>query len=206
MPANVADWKRPPSLSTLEPLVNSIYLHYMSPGWAMRPVADLLVRVPGADGTYASSSYKVVPRNYVPYPGMMLCGESRTERCGLAEQLKPLDYLGGPDAPGMGTTFADDDARWQYADASRRVADWNSANSGDLVLLGNMRNGFHFGPEGLRGNHGSLTSADAKVPIAFGYPGWTGDRDTTFTILSDYLTQNGVPVKEAETIRRFFLR
>jgi hypothetical protein len=44
------------------------------------------------------------------------------------------------------------------------------------------------------------------VPIAFGYPGWTGEADTTLRPIQDYFAAPGGPVLEAEALRRFFLQ
>jgi hypothetical protein len=64
-------------------------------------------------------------------------------------------------------------------------------------------------PDAYKGNHGSLTSADAVVPIAFGYPGWTGasgTSGTTFSQLKSYLTTAGAGATEAEAMRVVLFR
>ena len=59
-----------------------------------------------------------------------------------------------------------------YALPALRAASLNSPNSGDIVVLANLASGFQFDEEdGLLGEHGSLTFADAVVPIAFASPG-----------------------------------
>lgn len=112
------DWTKPPSLERLAPIVESIDRNYLlaaGTGWAARPVADVLVRVPGPDLTkFEGSTYKVVPRSGTPErkaPTENTCGESQTL------------------------------AKWEYALPAERVASLASENSGDIILLANLEQG-----------------------------------------------------------------
>jgi len=97
------------------------------------------------------------------------------QRCGLLAQLVDVNTL-----PGIGTNFEGEDARgfensrWRYNNAGARLDAWISVSTGDIVLLANVRNQFQFG-NSYSAQHGSLTFADSLVPVAFGYPGATGD-------------------------------
>jgi len=209
------DFTQPPSVDVLEPFVDQIYKNYIAAAgtsWSNRPISDILVRVPGTAG-FSDSSYMVVPRDY-KLSGIFACGASGMDECRLGNQLQPPSYL-------LGKGYGDPpDTRWQYALPTERLARLNSPNSGDIVVLANMSAQFHFDDDkGLPGNHGSLTYADAIVPVAFGYPGGDAVPDALKPIV-DYLegvnpigftlpTKEGVvwdSVNEAEAtaIRRFF--
>ena len=173
----------------IEPLVRSIYTNYsLLRPWSTRPVADILVRVPGPAGDFQGSVYKVVPRT-------LDLGQP------LEAQLLGLDTLVGQGI-GEDGSFEGSDSNWLYADPVARLENYISANTGDILVLANVRHGYQFGG-GYKGNHGSLTKADAQVPIAFGYPGSTGPNDTTFKPLANYLATPGAT--EALAMRVFLL-
>jgi len=155
--------------------VDSIYGHYIGFGigpelpWDTRPIADILVRVPGPSG-FLGSRYKVVPRNYKP--GYLMCGNTP---CTLEAQLQEIGCQQPSDACLERKRYGDGtDAEWMYAMPSERLASLNSPNSGDIIILANLKNQYHFDfGGGIPGDHGSLTYADAIVPVAFGFPGGT---------------------------------
>lgn len=82
-----------------------------------------------------------------------------------------------------GSRFRSDDPAFDYADPARRVAEWASENSGDIIILANMKDRFFFDKGTLHSNHGSLTYADAQTPLAFSYPGATSDIPDLDTVL-----------------------
>ena len=191
------DWTKPPTVEELEPIVSAIFNSYIGPAgalrpWPARPIADILVRVPASPNTFDDSEYKVVPRDYDP-----------NRSGGLQGQLVGLETLEGL---GIGEDLVEP---WTYKDPVRRVTESISANSGDIVLLANARYGFQFGRP-FKGQHGSLTSADSLVPVAFGYPGATGDaeEDNTLAPVIQFLEQfPGDPIEaivEALALERFF--
>jgi hypothetical protein len=195
------DWTKPPSLTDTEPIVNSIFLSYVDRPWPERPVADILVRVSSSPDSFEGSRYKLVPRNYDP--DRSNCGDG-TERCGLEEQLVEIDEL---ENLGIGENPP---LRWTYNDPKRRIEEWISVNTGDIILLVNGRDGFHFSARGLNGQHGSLTFADSLVPVAFGYPGATSNasQDNTMATIRDFLDSFDVePIQaivEAQALEKFF--
>ncbi len=211
------DWTRPPSAEDLEPIVNGIYDWYMSGELTpLRPVSDILVRVPSEinPNSFQESRYMFVPRDY--FSNKSDCGPSGTERCGLARQLVELgDYFDMHAGIGEDPAFP-----WTFNHPVDRINNWISANTGDIVLLGNAREGYQFDKKGARGQHGSLTYADSLVPIAFGYPGSTGDadKDTTLKAIVEFLSELPTEetgdeededpaiqaIAEAEAILRFF--
>jgi hypothetical protein len=156
----------------------------------------------------------VVPRDFKP-TGVFACGASGSDACTLATQLQPLSYLEGK---GYGDS---PEPRWMYALPAERLARFNSPNGGDIIVLANMSTGFHFDSDsGIPGNHGSLTYADAVVPVAFGYPGGDALPDVLKPIVTylesvshiGYTTASGetaiwdgLTEAEATAIRRFFL-
>lgn len=149
----------------------------------------------------------VVPwETYKPFPEKYECGNPiGTKRCGLPEQLVELDTL---DAAGRG--MGDEQTvpvPWNYARVEERVNNWISANSGDIVLLANGRYRFQFGAP-YRGQHGSLTEADALVPVAFGYLGTTGSADTVLETLKSFFLNKPEPIAEPgveeKALRAFF--
>jgi hypothetical protein len=183
-------WTAPPSLNLLQAPVRRIYEQYVQPAgddWSRRPLAAILVRDPEGSSVLGAGRYKVFD------PIGAGCTDNRT--CSLAQQLLPLETL-----KGMGPEpFAVGDI-WAYRDPERRVnAEFSSANSGDIVLLANVRSyahgaragkpGFQFQEPyryaafrvgGYASQHGSLSEADARVPVAFGTIGAampTGDED-----------------------------
>jgi hypothetical protein len=201
------DWTKPPTVDALEPIVNAIFNSYIGPAgalrsWPDRAIADILVRVPANPDTFEGSEYKVVPRDYDP--NRSDCGNG-TERCGLAKQLAELETLRDK---GIGEAPV---SPWKYNDPERRIADLISANSGDVILLANAADGYQFGPS-FKGNHGSLTEADSIVPVAFGYPGGTGnlDEDDTLRPVIEFLSEQQFPespiqaIVEALAIEKFF--
>jgi len=199
------DWTKPPSLTDLEPLVNSIFRAYITPvkdDWTRRPVADILVRVPAPDAPdrFERSHYMIVPREYDPDKR---CG---AQLCGLAVQLQELN---DPNAPTFVGSAPDAEGRWLFNNAKDRIENWISVNTGDIVLFANGRDGFQFSSKGYNGEHGSLTFADSLVPVAFGFPGATGpaNEDTTLEPILQFFSQYGDRVQdivEARTLERFF--
>lgn len=180
----VPNWRNPPSVEQLEPIVNRIFNSYIGPAgalrpWPERPIADILVRVPRSQERFEGSVYKVVPRDYDPTRSN--CGDG-TEKCGLADQLADLETLEGLGI-GDNPSFP-----WTYSNPVGRINDMISANSGDIVLLANGRDGYQFGVP-YRGQHGGLTHADSIVPVAFGFPSATGniDEDNTLKSVIDFL-------------------
>lgn len=203
------DWAQPPRVSDLEPLVNSIVHQYVE-GWSEPPVGEILVRVPVAEGvdsvgSFGVTKYKVVSKDYIPDPSRNECGASGSEPCTLAAQLIEVGELENR-VLGSGSG-----ARWSYRAAEQRIQEWKSPNSGDIVLFANAPAGYQFG-HGYRANHGSLTPADALVPVAFGYPGASGspDEDDTlrrvFELLASELSRDPPQPKrlEALALERFF--
>jgi predicted AlkP superfamily pyrophosphatase or phosphodiesterase len=201
------DWTKAPTVEELEPIVNAIFNSYIGPAdalrpWPDRPIADILVRLPANPDTFEGSEYKVVPRDYDP--NRSNCGNG-TERCGLAEQLAELGTLRDK---GIGEAPV---SPWKYNNPDKRIADLVSANSGDIILLVNARYGYQFGPP-FKGQHGSLTEADSVVPVAFGYPGATGDLDDDDTLspVIEFLSEQQFPespiqaIVEALAIEKFF--
>jgi hypothetical protein len=176
-------WTAPPSLERLTPLVNKI--RAMTTIWSPAVITDVLVRVPGPTGEFAGSQYRVVPRNYVPpvctggscQPTAWNCGVGRNQACTLEAQLLDLSKM--TEAP-----FTSGDRDFDYADPDRRVPEWASENTGDIVLLANMKDKFFFDKGALASNHGSLTYADAKTPLAFSFPGATSQLSTEDTVLT----------------------
>jgi len=187
------DWTTSPSVADLEELVDSLYRTYIAPfgdDWQTRPVADILVRKPAIAGSFVGSKYWVVPRNYVPGQG-------------LENQLVDVSTLQGL---GYGPGAFNEGEMWAYDDPARRVADFVSPNTGDIVLLANAAGGFQFGAA-YRGQHGSLTVADSRVPVAFAYPGATAS-DTLLDKLALFLGGLPDPVRslvEAAALEVFFL-
>ena len=182
------DWKTPPSLERLAKPAWRIYDHYVKPSispetgevdWAKRPIAAILVRIPGQAQPFTDGKYKVFA------PERAAC---KTAECPFETQLFDLGTLDtiGPDAGTSG--------EWAYVAPERRVNDeFGSVNTGDIVLLANIRGGpgnrlreggrggFSFGQhndkpgKGYRSQHGSLVGVDAHVPVAFGNPSAIGD-------------------------------
>ena len=81
---------------------------------------------------------------------------------------------------------------------------------------GESRRGFQFG-QPYQSQHGSLTLADAVVPVAFGYPGGVlaGDKDTVLAPIRQLFGSDPAPgqptptldqILEAPAIRAFFHR
>jgi hypothetical protein len=95
-------------------------------------------------------------------------------------QLKGLEYLEGSE-PTAGNGA--------YADPARRIGEWISENSGDIIVLANMVKddgfGYYFDEGSKQSTHGSLTYGDAIVPLAFSYPGATSEDDEVDTVLRD---------------------
>jgi predicted AlkP superfamily pyrophosphatase or phosphodiesterase len=187
------DWAKPARVADLEEIVDSLYETYIAPfgdDWPNRPVADILVRKPGSATSFDGSAYWVVPRNYVPGAGLE----------GQLVEVSTLQGLGyGPGAFNEGET-------WAYDDAARRVAEFVSPNTGDIVLLANGPAGFQFGGAYLA-QHGSLAVADSRVPVAFGYPGGSRN-DTLLDKLTQFLGALPDPIRtlvEAAALEVFFL-
>lgn len=209
-------WTKPASTSNLEPIVNSLYYTYMSGrAWSEKPIADILVRVPGNDGGFDGSRYKVVPRNYDK--NRSDCGPQHTQHCSLQDQLLETSML---DGLGIGSEFDEATSDWLYASPEERLRDSISMNSGDIVLLANGRWEYQFG-EPDKAQHGSLTLKDAQVPLAFAYPAAVGDgtQNNLLAPLSDFLA--GLPAglvpacsgpleqrrcNEEQALERFFFR
>ena len=188
------DWTTPPSVADLGEIVDSLYATYIAPfgdDWQNRPVADILVRKPAsATAGFYGSEYWVVPRNYVPGQG-------------LESQLVEVSTLQGL---GYGPGAFNEGEMWAYEDAARRVADFISPNTGDIVLLANGAGGFQFG-DAYSAQHGSLTVADSRVPVAFGYPGGAKS-DTLLDKLALFLGALPDPIRtlvEAAALEVFFL-
>jgi hypothetical protein len=169
------DWVKPPSVEKLDPYVKALFKTYVAgrgwegKGWQNQPVADILVRVPAQADSFDGSTYWAVRRDFNPANP-------------LADQLMPvgdLAALGIGDAPY---------GAWQYNDPADRVRDWTSPNTGDIILLANARHGYQFGAP-YRGQHGSLTYADSIVPVAFGFPGASGNssEDTLLAPIRNFL-------------------
>jgi hypothetical protein len=175
-------WLNPASLERLAPLVSRIHqaTHTATNG----PVAGILVRTPAEDGQFASSEYRVVPADYVPptcgadgrQPCASTCGPDRDAPCTLEAQLLGLSSL-DTEASGAGASG------FHPVDAERRIAEWVSENTGDIVLLANMKEGFYFDRAGLVSTHGSLTSLDSLTPLALAYPGATSELESEDDVL-----------------------
>ena len=215
------DWTKPPSLDDLELIVNQIAFSYMfTPDGGPSPIADVMVRVPSSEfpDDFDKSFYTMLRRDY--HPARVDCGSgglgTGDELCGLLPQLMTLeDYFTAHPGMGDGAEFP-----FTFNNPVNRIRDWISTNSGDIVVFGNARQGYQFANKPYKGQHGSLTYADSLVPIAFGYPGATGDatQDTTLQLLRDFVAQlvtqtsvsvdSGEPViqaiAEAEALRAFF--
>jgi hypothetical protein len=189
------DWKKAPSLSDLEPLVNQLFDAYVKT--KPRIVAKMLVRVPGSagpSGGFDGSTYWVVPDTYRH-------DNSCQGRCTLANQLQRADTLSSQSLDGK--------PGWEFSEPDRRLKESISVNSGDIVLLANLTEGFQFGA-GLKAQHGSLTSRDALVPVAFAYPRASGTPDQDDTIKSLLQLFGGSSARltapsEALGLRTFFL-
>lgn len=212
------DWIHPASLDDLQPIVNSLWDTYMpknKDNWGARPIADILVRVPGPDGGFTGSRYKVVPRDY-HHGTARDCGTDQNQACTLGAQLAEASTLEGL---GIGADFDEATNDWRYAAPAERLADAISANSGDIILLANGRWNYQFG-EPDRAQHGSLTFKDAQVPMAFGFPTATGDpkKDDMLAPILDFLKGqpdrvaacSGDPQSrtciEEQTLERFFIK
>jgi hypothetical protein len=190
------NWTAPPSLSKLIPLVRRLYSQYVLPHrdtWALRPVAAILVRDPPRGTAFGSGQYMAYA------PELSDC----TSACTFVDHLVPLSKLQGIGPEPYG--------EWAYADAETRVnGQFNSVNTGEIVLLANSRFGYQFG-EPYRSQHGTLTSADALVPVAFGYPAasYPSDIQNILGPIVDLFgtLPTGSPVKaiiEAPAIEEFF--
>ena len=169
-------WKTPPSLERLTPLVNNIHAtkaaaaKFLPEGESA--VKDILVRVPGPEGTFASSRYKVVRRDYKRVclgkdtSCERTCGTG-AELCTLENQLVDLRDLESFQPPPAKPEFA-------YAEPERRVnLEWASENGGDILILTDMEREYCFDKGPLPSTHGSLSYKDALVPLGFSYPGAT---------------------------------
>jgi len=161
---------------------------------------DMLVRVPDPGATlFSQSHYEVVPRDYKPDPTDHTCGPMFVDACTLKNQLKPLEYLEGK---GLADDISVENGKWAYQQPVARIQALASENSGDIILFANMKEKYQF-ELGYKGNHGSLTAADAKVPIAVSYPAGAKDvRDAMLEEVQQYL--EGSEVKESGVILRFF--
>ena len=100
---------------------------------------------------------------------------------------------------------------WEYVAPEDRVnRDFSSANTGDILLLANMRNGYQFGVP-YRSQHGSLTRADASVPVAFGHLGAAGNGSPNDllgpirSLFAEYPDGTTTPL-ETKAILKFFDR
>jgi hypothetical protein len=191
------DWTTLPDQSRLFIPARNLYDTYVRPylssGWDNRPVAAILVRATG-------NQYKAFDPEAT---GCLQPG------CTFDEMLIELGEM-----TGMGADLTSPEGKkWLYADAERRVnQEFKSVNTGDIILLANVRHGFQFGAP-YASQHGTLTFADALVPVAFGYPGGPsgpGTDDDLFaplrTFFSD-LPSGAEPIGdmlEAKAIRRFF--
>ena len=164
-------------------------------------------------GGFQNSAYWAVRHDYDPDKLEAACGDGTTPKaCPLSARLMPLSDL---DALGMGPAPYD---LWRYNDAASRVGAWASPNTGDIVLISNSRYQFQFGAA-YRGQHGDLSFADSLVPVAFGFPGASGDKneDTLLAPIRDYFAEAGEVsladpairfdrrMLEAEAMRAFFL-
>jgi hypothetical protein len=176
-----------------------LHARYVKPfqnDWSRRPVAAILVREPGPNG-FSDGVYKA----YLPELSKCQVG------CTIVDALFPLN-----DLPPMSSA-----AEWQYWEAHRRLnLEFSSVNTGEIILLANLPAGFQFG-QGYNSQHGSLTRADAVVPVAFGYPGGAqmGDKDTVLEPIRQLFGGDppaGQPIPtldkmlEAPAIRSFFRR
>ena len=217
--ANTYDWTKPPPLADLELLVNQIVFSYIfGLDDGPSPIADLMVRVPSPEfpDDFDKSVYKMIRRDYDPTridcgPGGIGTGE---DLCGLEHQLMTLEEYFAENLQ-MGE---DSEFRWTFNNPVNRIRDWISTNTGDIVVFANAKEQFQFVPLGpANAQHGSLTYADSLVPIAFAYPGATGDatEDTTMQALREYMSQLpsvGVDggqqviqaIAEAEALRALF--
>jgi len=74
-----------------------------------------------------------------------------------------------------------------YADPARRIREWTSENSGDIIVLANMikddGSRYYFDEQTKQSQRGSLSHADSVVPLAFSYPGATSRDDTVDRVL-----------------------
>jgi hypothetical protein len=181
------DWKRAPSLDDMEPIVSNLFDAYVHKAWDHRPVSDILVRRPGGTDGFKNDHYRVLARDYDR--NKSTCGAGGTQHCTLDDQLlDPKVMLGF----GNGFEFDATPPEWRYHDPADRLDDWISPNSGDVVLLGNGVWGYQFGAP-YSAQHGSLTLADARVPLVFGFPAATGDKsdDTMLDAINDVLSNTG---------------
>jgi hypothetical protein len=103
------------------------------------------------------------------------------------------------------------DLDFSYVEAEKRVNDlFSSVNSGDIILLANVRHSYQFGRP-YSSQHGSLTRADGIVPVAFGHLKKSAD-DTT-DLIEDIRAVVGTSAEpasseqmlESPAIREFFL-
>lgn len=181
-------------------------------GWRARrrrgsaPVRDLLVRVPSLVTSFANSPYRVLAHEYEPVSESCVylsdsgnpeceakCGPNKDQVCTLEGQFFDLDTMEQPPySPDPKPAFA-------YADPERCVGEWNSENTGDIVMLADMEAQYYFDKEKQGSTHGSLTYADAIIPLAFSYPGATSaDRkeDTLLAPVRSFL-ETAVPADNA---------
>jgi hypothetical protein len=209
------NWRRAPSLDDVEPIVNNLFYSYMDLPWESRPVSDILIRVPGGNDGFDGDHYMVLSRDYAR--NRSTCGADHKQRCTLADQLRDPDEMLGFD---NGFDVGHTPPEWRYHKPAERLADWISPNTGDVVLLGNGPGGYQFGTAYL-GQHGSLTLADARVPLAFGFPAASGDDsdDTMLDAIKSALSTVGnidIPACsgppddrrciEEQALERFFLK
>jgi hypothetical protein len=108
---------------------------------------------------------------------------------------------------GMGSGDLGD---WAYPNIESRVNnDFISVNSGDIVLLANVREGFQFG-EPYSSQHGTLTLKHGVVPVACGFMGTKSQAqpgDLLDPIRTFLGTPSATPVQqmlETPSILRFF--
>jgi hypothetical protein len=215
------DWTAPPSTETLKEIVRRLDKYYMWPtrrfqnvsgviDWGQRPFDGILVREPGPTNAPWKGTYKL-------YAPPTTCGPSECEFALV--DVSTMTTL-GPDAGTAG--------EWAYLDAHRRLnLEFSSVNTGDIILLANVREflggffaplavgGFQFGKP-YSSQHGTLTAADGRVPVAFGTLSAT-DPEAADDLLSPVRafflepyrregnsdTTTPKPI-EAEAIRRFF--
>jgi hypothetical protein len=150
-------------------------------------------------------------------PDKASCGADQHQKCAFSTQLMPSSALEGL---GIGEPASNDVAygAWQYNGPEQRLSDWISPNTGDIILLSNARFKFQFGSP-YSGQHGGLTFADSIVPVAFGFPGASGNssEDTLLAPLQEFMSGfdgDAVPallgqkivraMLEADALRAFF--
>jgi hypothetical protein len=205
----VQNWTQSPSLSVLEAPVQRLYKTYIEPYntdelWDWRAVTHILVRMPNGGG-FNNDTYMV----YDPKLAGAGCEDMNATTCKSkrAKGSCRSQVVGMGPLPLSGTGADGRHYDWTYLEAERRVnQEFISINTGDIILLANVRNGYQFG-EPYLSQHGTLTGVDGRVPVAFGYPAAVTEAapDDILAPLRSYLgTANTPEPKETPAILRFF--